>query len=331
MKEETQEASVHWSQQNERAAGYWQLKMILYLFKIFPIFLLRILAFPVGFFYFIFAKATRHASRRFLQRIAQFISDPKLAKECLCFFAPLKHIISFSLTLIEKVQSWGGRFSFKNIHFQDDDIKHLISELEEGKGAFLVFSHLGNCELLRGLLNFDKTGVSRKIPVTTIMDMKVSAHFTKMLKELNPQSSMDIIGADEIGPETAVLLENRLTSGGVVAIAGDRTSATGGKNLNIPFLGKEAPFPSGVFYMFSLLKYPVYFVFGLRRKCLALIPQYNMFVHKSSISFECSRKERIQKSSLLADFFVSLLENYCKKYPFQWYNFFDFWHGGEKE
>jgi len=324
-----EDASEHWSRQSEKAAGYWQLKFLLFLFRIFPVIILRIIAFPVGFFYFIFSKKARIESKRFMQKTAQFIDDPKLAKKCRSVFAPLRHIISFSLTLIEKIQGWGGRFSFKNIHFQNDDIKDLINRLEEGKGAFLLFAHLGNCELLRGLLISNKTGVSRTIPVTAIMDTKVTAHFNNMLKELNPQSRMDIIGADEIGPETAVLLEDRLAGGGIVVIAGDRTSATGGKNLMIPFFGDEAPFPAGTFYLVSLMNYPVYFTFGLRGKCLSLIPEYNMHVHKSNITFDCTRKERMQRSVVLAENFVSLLESYCKKYPFQWYNFFNFWHKGE--
>ena len=328
MSNETQEF-VHWSQQSEKAAGYWQLKFLLVLFRIFPVIILRIIAFPVGFFYFIFSKKAKSESKRFLQRVANFTGDPALAKKYRGAFAPLKHIISFSHTMIEKIQVWDGRFSLKNIQFQDDDIGDLKSELEQGRGAFLVFSHLGNSELLRGLLNLDKTGVSRKIPVTAIMDMKVSAHFRQMLKELNPRSSIDIIDAGEIGPQTAVVLEDRLAGGGLVLVTGDRTSISGGKNLMIPFFGKEAPFPFGVFFIFSLLKYPVYFVFGLHRGDLPLIPHYNMHVHKSTVSFDCPRKEKIQRSTLLAHSFSSLLESYCKKYAFQWYNFYDFWQEGE--
>ena len=93
----------------------------------------------------------------------------------------------------------------------------------------------------------------------------------------------------------------------------------------------EAPFPFGVFYIFSLLEYPVYFVFGLHQGELPLIPRYNMYVHKSTVSFDCPRKEKIQRCTLLANSFVSFLESYCKKHPFQWYNFFDFWHEGESK
>ena len=320
----------HWSRLNEQAAGYWQLKFVLFLFFIFPVTVLRIIAFPVGFFYFLFSKRARTESKRYLQKIAPLLDDPKMSKRCGSFFGPLRHIVSFSLSLIEKLQSWGGKYPLKNIHFQDDDIAELMRELEDGKGTVLVFSHLGNSELLRGLLNLGKTGVSRQIPVTAVMDKKVNAHFTRMLNELNPRSGMDIIGADEIGPQTAVLFEEKLASGEMVVIAGDRTAAkSDSKDLTIPFLGKEAPFPRGVFYLAAMMKAPVYFVFSLRRKDLSLNPEYDMYVHKYPLSFDCSRKERAEKSSQMAHSFASYLEGYCKEQPFQWYNFFDFWQEGE--
>jgi len=234
---------------------------------------------------------------------------------------------------VEKIQSWGGKFQFKNIHFQNDDVEELIQELENGKGVFLITSHIGNIELLRGLANLNRTGVSRKTPITAIIDTKVNENFSRMLKELNPQSNFDIINASEIGPHTAVLLEDRLASGTMVTIAGDRTAAGNNaagsnareKNFMIPFLGEAAPFSPGIFYLAVLMKAPVYFIFALRRGDLSMKPEYDMHVHKSTLSFECSRKERLDKSLLLAQSFAELLERYCKETPFQWYNFYDFW------
>jgi predicted LPLAT superfamily acyltransferase len=327
MAEKSKETPLHWSQHTEQAAGYWQLKFLLVLFKIMPVFILLLIAFPVGFFYFLFSKRGRIESRRFLQKVAPLIEDPRIAKKCRSPFGPLRHIISFSLTLVEKLQAWGNRFPLKDVHFQNDDIKELIGELESGKGVFLIFSHLGNMELLRGLLHFGKTRVSRPIPFTAIMDMKSTAHFNRILKELHPQSDMDVISGDDISPLTMILLDEKISTGGMVVFAGDRTSIDG-KNRMIPFLGKEAPFSSGIFYMPALLNAPVYFIFALRRKDLSLKPEYDMHVHKSPLSFDCPRKERLQRSSLLTDSFAALLERYCKEKPFQWYNFFDFWQEG---
>jgi len=268
-----------------------------------------------------------------LRKAAPLVTRHGIARKCRSPFGPLRHIISFSLTLVEKLQSWGGKFQFKHIHFQNDDIDELVQELENGQGIFMITSHLGNIELLRGLASFNRTKVSRKTPITAVIDMKVSEKFTRMLKELNPQSSMDIINADEIGPHTAALLEDKLAAGEIVTIAGDRTavgshaaSADGrGKNLMIPFLGEDAPFSPGIFYLAALMRAPVYFVFALRRGDLSVLPEYDMYAYKSRVSLECSRKERFNRSSLLAQSFAALLESHCKETPFQWYNFYDFW------
>jgi predicted LPLAT superfamily acyltransferase len=328
---EKEETPLHWSQHKEKAAGYWHIKLMLILFRLFPVIILRVLAFPVGFFYFLFSKKGRTESKRFLRKAAPFVTRHGVARKCRSPFGPLRHIVSFSLTLVEKLESWGGKFQFKHIHFQDDDIDELVQELENGQGIFMITSHLGNIELLRGLASFNRTKVSRRTPITAVIDMKVSEKFTRMLKELNPRSSMDIINAGEVGPHTAALLEDKLAAGEIVTIAGDRTAAGShdangqGKNLIIPFLGEDAPFSPGIFYLAALMRAPVYFVFALRRGDLSVLPEYDMYVHKSRLSLECSRKERFNRSSLLAQSFAALLESYCKKNPFQWYNFYDFW------
>ncbi len=143
----TEETPLHWSQHKEKAAGYWHLKLLLVLFRLFPTVILRVIAFPVGFFYFLFSKKARNESKRFLQKAAPFVTQHGIAKKCRSPFGPLRHIISFSLTLVEKIESWGGKFQFKNVHFQNDDIEELISDLENKKGVFLITSHLGNIEL----------------------------------------------------------------------------------------------------------------------------------------------------------------------------------------
>ena len=324
---------VHWSKQEEQASGYGLLKFVLTLFKIFPVVFLRILAFPICFFYFLFSKRGRTESSRFLHMAAPFVKDPQTAKKCLSRTGPLRHIISFSLALVEKLQSWGGKFALDGIHFMDD-IDDLASNLENGKGVFIIASHMGNIELLRALVNDNVTNVERDVPLTVIFDMKVNANFSRMVMELNPDSAMDIIGADEIGPQTAILLEEKIAQGGIVTITGDRTTAGSmGKIITIPFLGADAPFPHGPFYLASLLNAPVYFVFSLRRGDLSIKPEYNMHVHKVSLSGGTygeprSRKERAKQSLDMASSFAAQLESHCKETPFQWYNFYDFWKEG---
>lgn len=313
---------LHWSEHQEQAVGYWHVKLLLIVFRIFPMILVRLLAFPVGFCYYVFSKEVRDESRRFLRRAAASLaaSGRRLPVH------PLRHILSFSLAVVEKVESWGGKVFLERIRFQDDDIQDLKNRLESGKGVLLLCSHLGNSELLRGLAGFNRTGVSREVPVTSIVDVAVNPYFNRMLRELNPQSMTRIISANDIGPDTIILLQERLTAGELVVIAGDRTSAhTRDKYVPIPFLDEEAPFAYGSFFLAALLNVPIYFVFALRQRDLSLFPRYNMHVHRSDISFDCSRKEREERTGELARAFALRLETYCKQSPYQWYNFFDFW------
>jgi predicted LPLAT superfamily acyltransferase len=323
MKDAGEKAS-HWSEYKEEAAGYWHLKLILILFHLLPVIVLRVIAFPVGFFYCLFSRRAREESRRYLEKMAAVLNPGTKSRKTV--YHPLHHIIAFSLTLIEKVESWGGKVSLKRIHFQDDDITELLDELEKGNGALLISSHLGNMELLRALAGFNRTGVSREVPVTAIVDFTVTAYFNRMLQELNPASVMHIISAREIGPETVTLLQDRIAAGELVVIAGDRTSsATRDRFFMLPFLNEDAPFPYGPFFLTALVGAPAYFVFALRQKDVSLSSQYDMHIHKSPIGFDCKRNERNVRIEELARLFARYLEDYCKQHPYQWYNVYDFW------
>ena len=321
----------HWSRQKERASGYWNVRIMLVLFRLLPIILLRLIAFPVGFFYFLFSYRTRAHSRAFLRHIMNAPPMPGGAESTRSIppkkLYSLPHFLSFALALVEKVEAWGGKVLFKRVQFCNDDIGDLISRLENGQGAVLISSHLGNMEFIRALAGFNRTGVSREIPVNAIVDFKVTAHFNRMLRELNPQSATRLINVSDLGPDTMILLEQRLAAGELVVIAGDRTgSEEKSRNLNFPFLGEQTAFPYGPFLLAALLDAPVYAVFALRQRDVSLRSRYFLYIHKSSLTFDCSRTERESRIRELAHWFLSYLQLYCQKYPYQWYNFYDFWN-----
>jgi predicted LPLAT superfamily acyltransferase len=324
------ETAVHWSKQKEQAAGYWHVKLILIIFKVCPVIIMRLIAFPVAFFYYVFSKRARDTSRLFLSRMAaSYALEGKSSVSRRGTFGRggvFRHILAFSLTVVEKVEAWGGKVDFSRIHFQDDDIGDLRERLDRGEGAVLICSHLGNSELLRGLASFNRTGLSREVPVNGIVDFNVTASFNRMLGELNPGVSLRMIGVNDIGPDTIIILQERIAAGELVTIAGDRTSAnTRNKRFFFPFLNERAPFTFGAFFMAAMLDAPTYFVFALRQKDVSLSSQYDMHVHKSPLSFNCPRKDREERIEALARLFSEQLEYYCKQHPLQWYNFYDFW------
>ena len=228
------------------------------------------------------------------------------------------------------MESWAGKIKFGKIHFQQDDITTIWKELESGKGAFLICSHLGNMEMLRAIAECSGTGVSRKVPVISIVDFEITAGFNQMIEDANRSSMVNIISAFDIGPDTILVLQEHVAKGGIVVIAGDRSSAgTPARNFDIDFLGDRAQFPQGPFIIASLLDCPAYFVFAARQKALSVSAEYNMHIHKSKVEFTGSRGEKKAQIRQMAEEFVRCLEKYCNKYPLQWYNFYEYWEKGD--
>lgn len=314
--------NVRWYEKKE-AHNSVGLALMFGLLTILPPVVLRAIAFPVGFFYWLFGKKTRAVSKQYLQNVNAMRAangEPPLK------ISTLKHIISFAIALTEKVEVWAQKFSFKQIHFQDEDIGDLVQDLEQGRGVMVFVSHLGNSELLRGLAHAHETGVTKPFVVNSIVDVQVTAGFNALLKKVNADATMHIINANDITPDTMIMLQEKVAAGEMVVIAGDRTSAnTQNRFIMQDFLGKPAQFAYGAYLLCALLDVPTYFVFGLRQKDISLAPQYNFYAHKNPVTFNCGRKEREARIQQTVAAYAHELERLCLQHPYQWYNFFDFW------
>ncbi|MDE5613579.1 MAG: hypothetical protein K2I74_02900 [Treponemataceae bacterium] len=306
--------------EKHHAAG---LALTFALLKILPSVAVRAIAFPVGFFYWLLGKKTRAVSRQYLRHVNAVRGKNGLPP---LKVSTLKHIVSFAITLTEKLEVWAGKFSFRQIHFQDDDTGDLVQNLENGRGVMLFISHVGNSELLRGLASAHETGVTKPFVVNSIINMSVTAGFNALLKKINADATMNIISANDISPDTMIMLQEKVAGGEMVVIAGDRTSAhTQTRFVAQDFLGEQAPFAYGAYLLCALLNVPTYFVFGIRQKDVSLRPQYDFYAHKNPVTFDCGRKEREERIRQTVAAYAHELECHCLAHPYQWYNFFDFW------
>lgn len=320
-KPETHDEDLHWADEKEVISSNKPLLFLLKLFKIFPTNVVLLLIYPVGFFFFVFSKRARQESLNF-QKVLSEYTNGRIPKK----ISPYRQIVSFSLCVLEKMEGWLGKYKYEELVLHDDDLGALKQQLEEGKGAVIFCSHLGNVELLRSLSSFGENGVSREISVTTIMELNSTEVFNNMLKELNPNAGFNVIDPSEIGPDTICTLQEQIEAGGLVVIAGDRTSARSrNRFIRETFLGRQADFPYGVYLIALLLKAPVYYCFGLRTKSATVNPKYNMFVERSKVDLDCPRGERENCIKALCREFVEKLEKYTLQFPEQWYNFYNFW------
>jgi len=92
----------------------------------------------------------------------------------------------------------------------------------------------------------------------------------------------------------------------------------GNKTREVNFLGSPAKFPIGPFVLASTFKVPVSFVFAMKETNL----HYHFFATPDKNDLTLSRDMLTGK--LLKEF-AGEMEEKVKKYPEQWYNFYNFW------
>lgn len=315
------EDNTHWSEEKEVIQTNKSLRFLLFLMKHTHFGVVHFFCLPVAFFFWIFAKKQREAVIEYQKTLREY-TDGKVPSR----ISGYKQILSFCLCVVEKMEGWLNKFNYEKLIKHDDDLNTILEQLNRGEGAFVIGSHLGNMELLRSISNLNTAGSTRHVEVTAIMEMDGTQQFNDFLKSMNPNVKMNLIPSSSIGPETMDYLEEQINNGGLVFIAADRTSAKSRDRVIVrKFLGKDAEFPYGVFVLASLLNVPTYYIFGLRDKTFSVNPKNHIYIEKSEIDFNCSRNERKERILALCDEFISKLEKYVKMYPYQWYNFYNYW------
>ena len=133
----------------------------------------------------------------------------------------------------------------------------------------------------------------------------------------------------ELGAERARLakeqadakeMENAIERGELVAMLADRT-LTKSRSADVNFLGARARFPTGPYLLASVLKCPVYLVFGLHRPP----NRYDLYCEPFSEQIRLPRRSRDDALRDQAQRFAERLEHYCRLAPDNWFNFYDFW------
>lgn len=118
---------------------------------------------------------------------------------------------------------------------------------------------------------------------------------------------------------------NALKAGEIVAIMGDR--AFGTKTIGMDFLGEKAAFPITPYHLAYATGADVVVLLTVRTGKLAFAIEYNHISEGLNLA-EMRREEAIR---LLARRYISCLEDYTRKNPYMWFNFFDFWSANERK
>ena len=212
---------------------------------------------------------------------------------------------TFGQTLIDKTAiSAGMRNRFT---YEFDGIQRLRELLANKNGGVLISAHIGNFEIAEYFLS-DLDDEFQINLLTTDMEHRAIKEY---LESIASKSSVKFIIIKE-DLSHIYEINNALSNNELICLTGDRYME-GVKHITHPLLGQDANFPAGPFLIASRLKVPVVFVYVMKEKKL----HYHLYARQAEV------KHRDDKGLLAA--YIDNLEIMLKRYPLQWFNYFDFW------
>lgn len=211
----------------------------------------------------------------------------------------------FGQSLIDKIAISSGLRDDYTFEF---DGEHLLQEaLKLKKGGILISAHIGNFELAQYFFKGRLTGTSISIVISDQDHQHIKEYLGQYLKRDEMQFIIVKDDLSHIFEISSALAQNR-----IICISGDRYLENT-KCIEAELLGKTAKFPMGPFHLGSRLDVPVLFVYVMREPKR----HYHLYARRVEI------KSR-DAQDLLEKYTQSVTE-IVKKYPLQWFNFYDFW------
>ncbi|XIH59945.1 acyltransferase [Pantoea sp. SGAir0184] len=313
---------AHWAATPERR-GQWGLRFMLWLYQRAGRLPFILLLWPVVAVYWLSGRAARAASQQWLTRVQAVAHQQQIALP-----RPLssyRHFLRFGNSMLDKVASWRGDLQWgRDIDFAPD--AEAVIRAAEGKGQLILASHLGDIEACRAMAK----QVSGLV-INALVFTDNAQRFRAVLESIAPQAGVNLLPVSDIGPDTAILLQQKLDAGEWVAIVGDRTAVQrqrGGERRVVwsEFMGQPAPFPQGPFVLAAALRCPVLLMFALRQ-------QGKLRVHCEAFAdpLPLPRNGRQQALQAAVDRYAARLQHHALLAPLDWFNFYDFWALPEEE
>ena len=264
----------------------WMQRSLIAMFRVVPLWLpYGVMALVVP-FYMIFNRKGYKAMYRFFRERMHYGSWKS-------FWKVYANHFRFGQIILDRFGVYAG----KKYRFITEG-QELMDELETHPEGFVnLSSHVGNYEI---------AGYSLK-PKSKRFNALVYAGETATVMEnrqkMLSQNNMSMIPVKE-DMSHLFLLNNAIDNGEIVSMPADRIFGSQ-KAVECQFFGEKARFPMGALALAA-------------KKNVAMLA---VFVMKESYKTYHAYVRRIQNAQDFAD----NLEEIVKKYPTQWFNYFDFW------
>lgn len=298
---------LKWYEVKEQAAGHKRLMLLWYIYKLAGKNAVKFIVFFVTLFAFLGAPKIRKCSEKYLKVAA----GKAAAKDT------FKHFLSYAYALVDKMEMFTDNFPFKNIYFADEAQREMLyKDLLDKKGIYFLCSHLGNINAMR---TFFRSGtVIEDIKVNLFLEAKQCKIFKSFIDKISSDNPIVTYPVEEIDLTTSIELKDKLDSGEIIFMAGDRIAPNNDNAIfQTDFLGRKVNFPIGAFKFGMLMGAPIYFIACTKEK------HDKYAIHIQKFEFIGKRQEKLEE---LEQQYVKFLEKLTSKYPYQFYHFYDFFN-----
>lgn len=253
----------------------------------------------VSFYFVLFAPTSTKAIYSFFRKRLKKGRLPSV-------WAVYRTYFSFGQALIDRTAVLAGQNHKFTYYF--DGIEHLQTIAEEGNGGVLISCHGGNWSMAGSMLE-DSVGDHARVNIVMLEaeHQKIKA----FLDRIQVKQAANIIG---IGDDFSHIIKmgTALRNGEILCMHGDRF-LPGAETVVVDFFGEKAHLPAGPFQLITRMKVPYTIVFAFKET----VSHYHFY---STPPFRDSTS--VQDA---AQYFATSVEEKIRLYPYQWYNFYDFW------
>lgn len=275
----------------------WGYRFFVFCIRTFGLNFSYLFSYFVSIYYVLFSRDQRNGLMKFY-KVAFGYNKSKARR------STFRNFYLFGQTLIDRVALRTKRNKKFTYTFNNETV--LRSLHEKRQGGFLISGHVGNWENAGNLIKQRITGTINIV----MLDKEVEKIKSYMESETGgPEYKLIPIKNDM---SHLILIHQALKRHELVAIHADRVSGTM-KTIELPFFGKPTKFPAGPFIMAHKFKVPITFVFAAKGS------KFHYDLYATDLISDSKSPEEIAKK------YVDYLETMVKKYPTQWFNFYDYY------
>ena len=222
------------------------------------------------------------------------------------FLKTYKNFYLFGQVVVDRFAMYAG----KKFRITIEGYDHFLELEKQPEGFMQLSAHVGNYEIAGYTLKAENKRFNALVfggEKETVM-----ANRNRMFEEAN----IRMIG---IGTDMSHLFEinNALSNGEIVSMPADRMLGST-KQISHTFLGKTAFFPAGPFAVATSRSLDVLAVNVMKTSS----DGYKIIVTPLAYDKTLPKNEQIKQ---LSSAYVRELERIVRKYPEQWYNYYEFW------